>query len=43
MIFNYLAEKYSAIGPKVKAGKKDKAATNKITAKPLIRRWMYRF
>ena len=33
MIFDYLTEKYSAIGPKVKAGKNDNAARIKITAK----------
>ena len=31
----YLAEKYSAIGPRVRAGKKDKAATMKMTAKTI--------
>jgi len=35
MVLDYLAEKYSAIGPKVKAGKKDNAATMMITAKTI--------
>ena len=33
---DYFIEKYSAIGPSVNEGKKDKAATIKITAKTII-------
>ena len=33
VFYFYFTEKYSAIGPNVKAGKNDKAATIRITAK----------